>query len=125
MKQVSDLTFPNIRLMRDECLRNAYESPLDQCTDKEWDGVQHLMITYIRSLHKDRGYPDEEVWKNMWEHDPHIQTICQDLYASEIRMPKWAAMASWLSRTGLVMYHPPLICSIIDHALKGTLEQVK
>ncbi len=117
MKQVSDLTFPNIKLLREECLRRIYEAPLEQVSKSEWVGIRALMIEYIREVSESR----DQKWAEDWYHDPALKVIGEDLKECTIPLPKWSAMANWLGSEGIVKNHPILVYRIVSAALQGSL----
>ena len=117
MKQISDLTFPNVGYLRDECIKRAYERPMEKVNEKEWDGIRKTVIEYVRERARSCGLNKVEDW----EFDPCLQVISKDFKECTRPMPKWAAMASWLSPDGIVNKHPTLIGRIVNDALSGQL----
>ena len=112
-KQVSDLTFPNLALFREECRRRLKKEPLKLFDQASIEIIQSILVAYVREHscnHEPRWATQEH-----WTQDPCLMVIEQDIIYSPL--PKWAAMASWINLDGIVKYHPRLVLAIIRGAL--------
>lgn len=116
----SEIVFPNIHRLRSECVERLYSAPREQVSDAEWAGIQTLMIEYIKEVAEVTG----RTKRSDWYTDPCLETIGNDLQETEPPLPKWAALASWLGKDGIVKYHPILVTRIVQRALDLTLDQV-
>ena len=116
-KQTSDLTFPNLALMRDQCREHLKKQPLVIFNQAQLEIIQEYLVEYV----KEHSCVHEPAWatQQYWTTDPCLRVIEQDIIYSPL--PKWAAMASWISLDGIVKYHPMLVLRIIRDSLDGTL----
>lgn len=122
MKTVSELTFPNIWVLRELCKEQLAEHPLEEMKAAEWEHCASLMQDEMRKRFEID--PERAKESTNWEsYFPWAYRITSDVSPNTgTAIPKWSAFITWLSEDGICLQVPMLVAAIINHHIPSHVD---
>lgn len=113
----TELTFPNMGMLRELCLEQKQKHPKEELTAIDWNKATKAMTA---SLHTLMAHDPSKKTTTATTF-PWMLTMCADLApTSEARKPKWTAFVEWLDiETGVCLQAPILVATIVQQSLQG------
>lgn len=117
------LVMTNFQSLRIECITRFWQEPAKTFSPQEFNTMCRLFSLAARDHILSQHYqgPTAKTGHRDWRDNAGLVIINRDLEELPVELPKWLAIASWMTPESAVSHCPDLVEKIVRSALSNTL----